>query len=69
MKFCHLQQHGWTWRILYLVNKSDREREILSLICGILKNNTKESIYKTEKQTHRHRKQIYGYLRMKEREG
>ena len=20
MKFCHLQQSGWTWRILYLVN-------------------------------------------------
>ena len=40
MKYCHLQQHEWIWRILYLV----------SFICGIL-NNTKESIYKAETDT------------------
>ena len=40
MKYCHLQQHEWTWRILYLV----------SFICGVL-NNTKESIYKAKTDT------------------
>ena len=49
MKYCHLQQHEWTWRILYLV----------SFICGIL-NNTKESIYKAETDTQT-QKQTYGY--------
>ena len=28
MKYCHLQQHGWIYRILQLV-KSDTERHIL----------------------------------------
>ena len=31
MKFCHLQQHGWTWRVLYLTKKV-RERQILYVI-------------------------------------
>ena len=35
-----------------------------SLICGILKNNTNELIYK-HKQTHRHGKQTFGYQRGK----
>ena len=60
-----------TWLDLenIIVSEEVREREMLPLICGILKNNTNESIYKTEKQAHRHRKQIYGYQRRKEREG
>ena len=37
---------------------------IISLVCGIQKNNTNESIYK-KKQTHRHRKQNFGYQRGK----
>ena len=32
MKFHHLQQHGWTWRVLCLWNKSGRERQILYVI-------------------------------------
>ena len=36
----------------------------MSLICGILKNNTNELIYK-HKQTHRHGKQTFGYQRGK----
>ena len=49
MKYRHLQQHGWTYRKLYLV-KSDRERQILYDITYMwnLKNNTNESIYKTK---------------------
>ena len=34
---------------------------------GTLKNTTNESIYKTEKETHRHRKQTYGCQRGKGR--
>ena len=37
MKFCHLQQHGWTWRVLCLA-KCQRQKDkycIISLICGI----------------------------------
>ena len=37
---------------------------MISLKCGILKNDTNELIYKAE-QTHRHRKQSYGYQRGK----
>ena len=36
MKFCHLQQHGWTWGAL-LSEIRQRERQILydtSLLCG-----------------------------------
>ena len=28
MNSCHLQQHGWTLRLLCKLNKSDRERQI-----------------------------------------
>ena len=38
---------------------------MISLVCGIQKHNTNESIYK-KKQTHRHRKQNFGYQRGKE---
>ena len=47
--------------------KSEKEKDkchVISLICGILKNNTNELIYK-QKQTHRHRKQTFGYQRGK----
>ena len=38
---------------------------MVSLVCRIQKHNTNESIYK-KKQTHRHRKQNFGYQRGKE---
>ena len=41
---------------------------MLSLICGILKNDINELLTK-QKQTHRHRKQICGYQRGKEKKG
>ena len=25
MKFCHLQQHGWTWRSYTKLNKSEKD--------------------------------------------
>ena len=38
MKCYHLQQHGWTQRILYLVNKSNKDNYyMIPLICGIQK--------------------------------
>ena len=47
MKFSHLQQHGWTWRVLCLV-KQIRERPILYDIAYMwnLKKGTNELIYK-----------------------
>ena len=51
--------------------KSERERDkchMVSLMCGIFKNDTNELIYK-QKQTHRYRKQTYGYQRGKRGEG
>ena len=38
---------------------------MISLICGILKNDTNELVYKTE-TSYRRRKQTYGYQRGKE---
>ena len=38
MKYCHLQQHGWTYRTLYLVKLSQTEKDkyyLISLIHGI----------------------------------
>ena len=32
MKFCHLQQHGWTWRILLFSEISQTEKDKLSFI-------------------------------------
>ena len=31
MKFCHLKQHGWTWRVLFLDRESQRKTNILYL--------------------------------------
>ena len=35
IKFCHLEQHGWTWRILCLVNSEKDKYCMLSFMCGI----------------------------------
>ena len=49
MKFCHLQQRGWTWHYAKR-NKSEKDKHrMMSLIRGILKtqqsseNNKKEA--------------------------
>ena len=26
MLFCHLQQHGWNWRVLCLVKKAEKDK-------------------------------------------
>ena len=35
IKFCHLEQHGWTWRILCWVNSEKDKYCMLSFMCGI----------------------------------
>ena len=48
--------------ILSEVSQTERNKYMISLICGILKKIKNEFIYYTkEKQIHRHRKQTYGY--------
>ena len=48
--------------------KSDKGKyHMISLICGMWKKDINEIISKTE-QTHRHRKQTYGYQRGKRQE-
>ena len=61
------------WMNLEIITLSQKKKEkdrchVISLICGILKNNTNELIYK-QKQTHRHRKQTFGYQRGKAGDG
>ena len=59
-----------TWmdlKVIILSRVSQKEKgkyHMISLICGILKNDTNESISK-QKQIHRLRKQTYGYRRGK----
>ena len=46
--------------ILSEVSQKEKDKyHMISLICGILKNDTNELIYKTEKNSHR--KQTYSY--------
>ena len=55
-----------TWMALEIIilNKVRERRQILynTYICNI-RNNKKMNLYTKQKQTHRHRKQIYGYQR------
>ena len=39
---------------------------MISLTCGILKNNIQTNLFTKQKQTHRHRKQTYDYERGKQ---
>ena len=61
MKFCHLQNHGWTWEGIMRNEISQIEKEycMISLICGMQKiqlvNITKK------KQINRYREQTSGY--------
>ena len=43
-----MQQHGWTQRLSYLMKSEKDKHNMISLILGILKDNTAELIYKTE---------------------
>ena len=58
-----------TWMDLEIIILSEVVRVVkyymISLICGILKNDTNELVYKTE-TSYRRRKQTYGYQRGKE---
>ncbi|CAD7679791.1 unnamed protein product [Nyctereutes procyonoides] len=44
MKLCHFQQHGWTWRVLTLSERSqtekDRYHDITHIAAGKLSTNT-----------------------------
>jgi len=58
------------WRdpeiILSKVTQTGKDKyHMISLICGIKKNDENELIYIKLKQTHRHKKQIFGYQRGK----
>ena len=56
-----LQQHRWTQRMSGLVNKvRERKYYMISLICRI-QEITQMKLYTKQKQTDKHRKQIYGY--------
>ena len=54
--------------IIILSEGSQTEKDkyyMISLVCGIFKNDTNEYIYTKQKQTHIHRKQTYGYQKRK----
>ena len=46
-------------------SKSDRERQIWYHLCVECKKIIQTNLFTKQKQTHRHRKQIYGYQRGK----
>ena len=51
------------------ISQTEKDKySVISLICGIYKNNTNECICK-KKQTHRHRKQTYVYQRGRDKLG
>ena len=56
-----------TWMEIILLNDVVKDKNMISLICGILKNDTNEHIYKEE--TDSHRKQTYDYQRGEVKEG
>ena len=56
-----------TWMEIILLNDVVKDKNMISLICGILKNDTNEHIYKEE--TDSHRKQTYDYHRGEVEEG
>ena len=45
--------------LLSEISQTEKDKYMVSLICGILKNDTNELIYKT--QIHRLKEQTYGY--------
>jgi len=46
-------------------SKPDKDKYMISLICGILKKKRYKWAYSQNRKTHRHRKQTYGYERGK----
>ena len=53
--------------ILSEVSQTEKDKYMILLICGILKKKEpiQMSLYTTQKQTHRQKKQMYGYQRGK----
>ena len=69
MKYCHLQQHGWTWGYHTKWSKSKKDKyQMISLICRLLKIIQINSLMKQEK-THTLRECPYGYQRGRGFEG
>ena len=53
MKICHLQQHGWIWRLLSEISQTEKSKYcMLSLYMESEKDNKLVNIRK-KKQTHR----------------
>ena len=52
--------------ILSEVGQTEKDKyHMISPTCGIQKNDTKMNLFTKQKQSHRYRKQIYGYQRGK----
>ena len=65
MKYCHLQQHGWTWG--YYTEFTQTEIYILyNIIYMCYKIIVIINLFTILKQAYRHRNQTYGYQRGKE---
>ena len=70
MKYC--KTFAATWLdpetiIQREVSQTEKDKyHMISLICGIYKNDTHMNLFREQKQTHKHRKQIYGYQLGKE---
>ena len=62
-----MQQHGWTWRLLLSkVSQTEKDKyHMISLIYEIFKKMIRTNLFTKQKQTHRLRKQTYGYQRGK----
>ena len=53
--------------IIILSEISQRKINMISLICGLYEKIIQMNVYMNQKETHRHRKQIYSYQRGKGR--
>ena len=51
--------------IIILSEESQRKTNIVLLICGIFKKKDTNELIQKNRNTHRHRKQTYGYQREK----
>ena len=61
IKYCYLQQHGWTYRYHTEWSKTDKYKHDINYIW----NKKIQIIYKKKPQTYRYGKQTYGYQREK----
>ena len=51
MEICHMQQHGWIWRVYTKWNKSNRERQILYDITYVESKKYNKLMNITKKET------------------